>query len=54
MLGIEGCFTISTYKSRKAKKKYQYIKICYKGYITYRYYYQNERLSVRNIANLCL
>ena len=41
-----------THKSYKAKQKRQYIKICYKDYITYRHYYQNERFLVTNLANL--
>ena len=52
MLRIEKYLNIPTHKSYKAKKKCRYVKSCYKGYITYRHYYESERFLVKNIANL--
>lgn len=44
--------TLSIHKSYKTREKCQKAKICYKDYITYRFYYQSERFLKMNIANL--
>ena len=44
--------TLSIHKSYKSGKKCQKAKICYKDYITCRFYYQSERFLKMNIANL--